>query len=672
MQSFCQKRWARTLALILFCLCTAVSFVCGFLYDYGLQDDWYGETDGFEDSALCQDYIQDCLYYVADTLLWLGDPTDTTLGAYGGDAFSYTVIQVDTGEVVADTTTEKSVYVMDYDDEYGETEVINLTMNLDTGDIISVAAATPAPLPAENASASDTEAYEEEIEEGEIEIYSEDEDTVYYLYNESSYIISGYVNLPVEPYDGCYGEYLAFTRLYVGRDYYLALCVGCGAMALLALAFALAGAILEGKSGKKPVKLFCFPFEVLALGLYICAVLLWNILWELTFELVYKTVSLYVRFSLFRGMFSVIAVGLGGYILATQIAAKLFLRNLLLRRLAGKLPMRIILRVLIAAVLGVQCGCGLFAFYVDGSLICYYLYWLLLAVDVLLLVGFIRWCREEKSVRVTSRALADGNLSYKVDTRRLHLTWKSLGNDLNSIGDGMTMAVEERMRSERMKTELITNVSHDLKTPLTSIINYIDLLKDESLPVEKRREYIDVLERQSAKLKKLTEDVVEASKAVSGAIEVNWEDVDVTELLEQSVGEYSERLQEAGIEPVIHMPMESVLLRADGRLLCRVLDNLITNILKYAQPGTRAYFDLSVQQERLEIAIKNISRAPLDIPAEELMERFVRGDSSRSLIKLMGGNLKLILDGDLFKALITFTGDNMPKNEEKPAPEALI
>ncbi|MCD8117350.1 MAG: HAMP domain-containing histidine kinase [Oscillospiraceae bacterium] len=268
-----------------------------------------------------------------------------------------------------------------------------------------------------------------------------------------------------------------------------------------------------------------------------------------------------------------------------------------------------------------------------------------------------------------------------MDTKKLHLTWKDLGQNLNSLGDGMALAVEERMRSERMKTELITNVSHDLKTPLTSIINYIDLLKDETLPVEKRREYIDVLERQSAKLKKLTEDVVEASKAVSGAIEVNWEELDVTELLEQSVGEYSERLHEAEIEPVIHMPRESVLLLADGRLLGRVLDNLITNILKYAQPGTRAYFDLTVDQGRLEIAIKNISRAPLDIPAEELMERFVRGDSSRSsegsglglsialsLTKLMGGELELILDGNLFKAFITFPiVTRLPENEENTA-----
>ncbi|MCD8087617.1 MAG: HAMP domain-containing histidine kinase [Oscillospiraceae bacterium] len=670
MKNFCQKRWARAMALILFCLCTAVSFVCGFLYNYGLQDGWYSDTDGFEDSALCRDYIQDCLSYVAENLLWLGDPTDTTLGEYGGEAFSYTITQIDTGEVTADTTTEDSVYVMDYDGytEYGEEGVIVLTVDAGAEDVIYASeyndtAATPEPLPTENASASDTAAYEEWVEE---EDYLYDEESVYYLY-ESNYIISGYVNLPVEPYDGCYGEYLTFTRLFEGRDYYLAVCVGCGAMALLLLALALTGAILAGKEGKKPVRLFCLPFEILALGLFICTLILWNVLWELAYDLIFETVGLYIPFSFFRRMLLFMAIGLGSYILAAQISARLFLKNLILRRMAGKLPIRPILRGLIMVVLGVQCGFGLFVFYADGSLVLFYLSWFLLAADMLLLAGFIRWCQEEKSVHRASQALADGNLSYKVDARKLHLTWKSLGQNLNSIGDGMALAVEERMRSERMKTELITNVSHDLKTPLTSIINYIDLLKDESLPVEQHREYIDVLERQSAKLKKLTEDVVEASKAVSGAIEVNWEELDVTELLEQSVGEYSERLQAAEIEPVVHMPQDSILLLADGRLLCRVLDNLITNILKYAQPGTRAYFDLSADQGRLEIAIKNISKAPLDIPAEELMERFVRGDSSRSsegsglglsialsLTKLMGGELELILDGDLFKALITF------------------
>lgn len=299
MKDFCQKRWARTLALVLFCLLVPVSFACGFLYNYGLQDGWYGGTDGFEDSTLCRSYIQDCLDYVAENLLWLGDPTDTTLGEYGGNAFSYTITQLSTGLVTADTTTASSVYVMDYgDSSYGEAAVIDLT-----GDVIAVPDYDTA-ASEDSASASDAAAYEYASEYSESEyvewagaeaVYYGDDGTVYYLYyEETSYIISGYVNLPVEPYDGCYGEYLTFTRLYAGRDYYLALCVGCGAMALLLLAFALAGAILAGKNGRKPLRLLRLPLEPLALGLYLCALLLWNGAWDLAFDLVFKTVGLYI------------------------------------------------------------------------------------------------------------------------------------------------------------------------------------------------------------------------------------------------------------------------------------------------------------------------------------------------------------------------------------------
>lgn len=419
MKSFCRKRWARALALILFCLFTVVSFLCGFLYNYGLQDGWYGEADSFEDSALCRTYIQDCLYYVAENLLWLGDPTDTTLGDYGGDSFSYTITRVDTGEVVADTTTADSVYVMDYDDSGdGEAGVIILTADAENEAIIYAsestgASATPEPLPADSASASDTEADDVGAEAEPVD--SGDGDTVYYLYTdtESGYIISGYVNLPVEPYDGCYGEYFIFTHLYAGRDYYLAACVGSGLLALMLLAFALAGAILAGKNGEQPARLCRMPFEVLALGLYLCALFLWNALWELAFELLYKTAEFYVPFSLFNGMLLLMAAELFGYILAAQIAAKLLLKNSLLRRMAAALSMRPILRVLIVIAVGGQAGLGLFVMHYDGSYILYYLSWLLLAADVAILAVFIRWCMEERSVRTASQALSEGDLTIR-------------------------------------------------------------------------------------------------------------------------------------------------------------------------------------------------------------------------------------------------------------------
>ena len=229
--------------------------------------------------------------------------------------------------------------------------------------------------------------------------------------------------------------------------------------------------------------------------------------------------------------------------------------------------------------------------------------------------------------------------------------------------------MEEQLKGERFKTELITNVSHDLKTPLTSIVSYVDLLQKEDISPERAKEYIEVIERQSAKLKKLTEDLVEASKASSGAIEVHREPVDVAELLSQSVGEYTERLQKASVEPVTSLPEEGCVMNTDGRLLWRVLDNLIQNIVKYAQPGTRAYFDLTKTPDGLFIELKNTSAQALNIPAEALMERFVRGDSARStegsglglsiaqsLTELLGGTMSLYLDGDLFKVTLRFEG----------------
>ena len=240
-------------------------------------------------------------------------------------------------------------------------------------------------------------------------------------------------------------------------------------------------------------------------------------------------------------------------------------------------------------------------------------------------------------------------------------------NDLNHIRDGLNAAVAERMKSERFRTELITNVSHDIKTPLTSIINYVDLLEKEEPENEKVREYVQVLSRQSGRLKKLIDDLIEASKASTGNLPVVKEPCELGVLLDQTVGEYGERLAAAGLELVLSRPEEPVTILADGRLLWRVLDNLFQNVTKYAQPGTRFYLDVTDAPDRVELALKNISRQALNIPAEELMERFVRGDASRStegsglglsiarsLTQLQGGQMDLTVDGDLFKVTLSF------------------
>lgn len=293
---------------------------------------------------------------------------------------------------------------------------------------------------------------------------------------------------------------------------------------------------------------------------------------------------------------------------------------------------------------------------------------MLVALDIAGLYFVIRIMRQLKALQTAAQKLAAGDLTYTVDTEKMYPVLKEHGDDLNAVSVGMSRAVNERMKSERFKTELITNVSHDLKTPLTSIVSYVDLLKKEPIESESAQEYIDVLDRQSQKLKKLTADLVDASKASSGALPVHSEKLDLGELLRQSAGEYTEKFAAAGIAPVLLVPEGETYVTADGRLLWRVLDNLLGNAVKYAQSGTRLYLELVQDETETVLTLKNISREPLNIPAEELMERFVRGDGSRhtdgsglglsiakSLMELMGGKLALTLDGDLFKAALVFS-----------------
>ena len=279
-----------------------------------------------------------------------------------------------------------------------------------------------------------------------------------------------------------------------------------------------------------------------------------------------------------------------------------------------------------------------------------------LALDILVITGTACLCRQLQQIRDMGAALAAGNLETKIDTRKM---------TLDAIGTGMTKAVEQRMKSERLKTELITNVSHDIKTPLTSIVNYVDLLGKEELP-EKATEYLAVLDRQSKRLKKLTEDLVEASKASTGNVAVRLTPILVNEIVHQAIGDYDERLTAGKLEVVVSTYEGNLNALADGRLLWRVLDNLLSNVCKYALAGTRVYIDLISRNDRVVVSMKNISRDPLNVNADELMERFVRGDSSRhtegsglglniakSLIELMGGTFSLSVDGDLFKAELT-------------------
>lgn len=382
--------------------------------------------------------------------------------------------------------------------------------------------------------------------------------------------------------------------------------------------------------------------------------------------------------------------------------------------------------------------------YLSGDVLIWFFLEKLFVLPILLYFALVY-----KKLQAGSKELAEGNLGYKINTSKMILAFKEHGENLNRIRDGISLAVEERMRSERLKTELITNVSHDLKTPLTSIINYADLIgtavrgtmpgstpfcgnrveegdvtafedgridADENEREENRSadgmeeaepsaavadagctqeaaggqdlqskdqvqvnmddgginrqqiaEYADVLLRQSKRLKKLLEDLVEASKATTGSLEVNMMPCEISVILSQAVGEYEQRFTEKQLELMVRQPEESIVIQADGRHLWRVFDNLLNNICKYAQENSRVYLTVEKTQDEVEIIFRNMSKYPLEMSAAELQERFVRGDKSRhmegnglglsiagSLVELQKGSMKIVTDGDLFKVILRF------------------
>lgn len=265
-----------------------------------------------------------------------------------------------------------------------------------------------------------------------------------------------------------------------------------------------------------------------------------------------------------------------------------------------------------------------------------------------------------------AKRMRGGDLESKVEEKYLVGCFREFADELNGLADVAMVAAQNQLKSERMKTELITNVSHDIKTPLTSIINYVDLL-EKPHTAEEEKTYVEVLSRQSQRLKKLIDDLMEMSKASTGNVQVEIARIDAVEAVTQALGEFSDKLTAAGLTPVFHQSEEAIFLLADGRLLWRAMSNVLSNAVKYALPGTRLYVDVSAAGDKAIISFKNISGAQLNISAEELMERFVRGDSSRntegsglglniakSLMELQKGQLQLLVDGDLFKVTLVF------------------
>ncbi len=284
-----------------------------------------------------------------------------------------------------------------------------------------------------------------------------------------------------------------------------------------------------------------------------------------------------------------------------------------------------------------------------------------------LFFGIIYIAIQLRKIKDTTKDIANGNIYRKIDTKYMFLDIKEHADNINNINDGIANAVQDRMKSERFKTELITNVSHDIKTPLTSIINYVDLLEKEDIENEAANEYLSVLSRQSTRLKKLVEDLIEASKASTGNISVNLTECELGILLTQALAEYEDRFAKNSLQVVINKSSDILNVLADNRHMWRVFDNILNNIAKYAQPNTRIYIDAKRVNKIAEISFRNISKEPLNISGDELMERFVRGDSSRntegsglglsiakSLTEAQQGKLDIQIDGDLFKVRLAF------------------
>ncbi len=276
-----------------------------------------------------------------------------------------------------------------------------------------------------------------------------------------------------------------------------------------------------------------------------------------------------------------------------------------------------------------------------------------------------KYIRHQQEMKEALEKIYQGDNKVYLNDEELQGMLKEMAVYINDIAGGFSNAIEESLKSERLKTELITNVSHDIKTPLTSIINYVDLLKKEEIQNEKVKEYIEILDRKSQRLKKLTEDLVEASKVSSGNVKLNIELINLKELINQSIGEFKDRFEEKNLKIESNMPEEEIKIKADNRYLYRVIENLFSNITKYALDNSRVYIDIQKERNKIKISIKNISKEKLNISSEELMQRFVRGDKSRytegsglglsiakSLTELQGGKFEIYIDGDLFKVVM--------------------
>ncbi len=627
MKKLLESLGARVCAFLLCCVLGLATAACALGFGYVYYEPGMGPDDprDFLSSELAVSYVTDNAYNVLDSADYAlqTKPEDRHPAVFSDDGYSCVIYDAD-GDVVADTRRAESAPV----------SVGGITVN--------------------------------------------------------GLTVDNYVNLPAGWNTTLYGYVTLYDMLYNMRNLFLPVGLAAGLLTLLLFVFLMAAA------GRTPegVKLGGFhrwPLEIYLIGLTCAAGLFVAVMAESGWR------HFMSRFTFHTVIFSLCILGVGVCVLlgcmtlAARARAGKWWRNTVTffclrwcRRL-----LLLVWRLFTGAMRTLRRGLGALvralplmgkttlcygAFILLNVVLSLNAVWngegfliLLLLIDAAGYAAVVWVTLQLKRLQTAGRALAAGDLSCTVDTRHMLPALREHAENLGAASLGMTRAVNERMKSERLKTELITNVSHDLKTPLTSIVSYVDLLKKEPIENERAREYIEVLDRQSQRLKKLTTDLVDASKASSGAMTVEPEPVDLCELVRQCAGEYAERLTLAQLTLVTDLPEGETVVTADGRLLWRVLDNLLTNVVKYAMPGTRVYAAVADSGGKTVLSLKNISREALNIPAEELLERFVRGDASRSsegsglglsiarsLMELMGGELRLTLDGDLFKAELIF------------------
>ena len=478
-----------------------------------------------------------------------------------------------------------------------------------------------------------------------------------------TYELHVYLRDPLSTHDRVYTALKWVDRFIAARVWLIVLAVFCLAVCLFLFIFLLcAMGHKEGVDG-----IYLYWFNRVPLDLAVCLLFLLGVCWvEMMLELQYGLGRDFWWYILLgAGLAALLLVCILSF--AGRVKAPGLFKNSLIYivfawivRGLGRIPM--VWRTMCVWV----CFCFVDLIFTFNGGAASAFWWLLsrgvLTIAILYLASSLKILQQQ------GKAIASGNLNY---TGKPIPRWlpdlKGHAENLQSIQTGIEKAVAEQTRAERMKTELITNVSHDIKTPLTSIVNYVDLLEKENVQPEKAKEYVAVLGRQSARLKKLTEDLVEASKASSGSMPVHLARTDVNVLLSQLAGEYADKLTAAQLDAVFKPDPAQPQIEADGQLLSRVLGNLFSNICKYAMPGTRVYFESASDEKTVTLTFKNISKYELDIPAEELMARFVRGDRSRhtegsglglsiaqSLTELQGGAFHIEVDGDLFKAVVAF------------------